>query len=126
MRLKLGADEEYLGEFLSVYLGNGIYAAAIYSTNGPTGFTFWLLLLNFVPVLGIIATTWSASIVEMKLKHRRPLTMEEAQLEKYFEARKDQISEIIMQKGTFISPGFLKINLRTGTPNSDLHLQYFY
>ena len=52
--------------------------------------------------------------------------MEEAQLEKYFEARKDQISEIIMQKGTFISPGFLKINLRTGTPNSDLHLQYFY
>ena len=42
--------------------------------------------------------------------------MEEAQLEKFFEARKDQISEIIMQKGTFISPRFLKINLRTGMP----------
>ena len=120
--VQFGWEWEYLtiswGPFIAaIGVAIGIYAAAIYSTNGyPTGITFWLLLMNFVPLLGIIATTSSASIVEMRLKHRKPLTMEEVQLKRYFEARKDQISEIVMQKGTTLSPGFLMINLRTGMP----------
>ena len=151
------ADDEYLGEFLSLYLGKGsfwsrrvfgVYATknriigmqfgwewsliiswtpliaaigfaigtnvAIYSIIDMAGLSFWPLL-SFVSFLGLIVTTSSASIIDMKLKHRRPLAIEEVQLKQYFDARRDQISHIVMQRGTALSPGSLTITLRAGT-----------
>src|SRR5260370_30741949 len=95
---------------------------AIYSIIDMAGLSFWPLL-SFVSFLGLIVTTSSASIIEMKLKHRRPLAIEEVQLKQYFDARRDQISHIVMQRSTALSHGSLTITLRAGTI---IHIYIFH
>ncbi len=68
----------------------GIYLAAFYSSHGfPYAPSFLFLLLAFLPLMSMFGRILFSAIVETSLKHRRHLTIEEVEGNKYFEVRRD-------------------------------------
>lgn len=93
------------------------YLAILYSARGfPSVLSIWYLILMTLPPTSILTGIITSSIVERMLKLRRQLTLEEVEKRKYFEVRRDQISQISIKYNTIFRPGSLTITPKLGKP----------